>query len=359
MTHEKTKKVKKVTPKKEVPPTPDMLDILHCDPASGVDPYGFTRSDDFDSATYELFMSQYLSVLARRASRWEELLQNKQLTRDRTLKRYIRKGIPNEHRPRVWMFTSGADACMKKEPTLYQELINTKLDPETMDCISKDIPRTFPENIYFADQKEDPNCRLLPLTNVLVALAHRHPDIGYCQGLNFIAGLLLLIVKDEHKVFWLMDALLQNMLPDYYTRTMMGIKTDQEVLAELIKLKVPEVDKLFEREQITWPLISSKWFICMYADVLPVETTLRVWDCVFNEGSKVIFRVAVTMVKMNKSMLLACRNFPEIINVCKGLPQQSLAVHAHTFIESIFSEPGSFSQDLITKLRATCRQRVQ
>jgi hypothetical protein len=31
--------------------------------------------------------------------------------------------------------------------------------------------------------------------------------------MNFIAALMLLIVKDEERVFWLMDTLLNNILP--------------------------------------------------------------------------------------------------------------------------------------------------
>lgn len=33
------------------------------------------------------------------------------------------------------------------------------------------------------------------------------------QGMNFVAGYLLLITKDEEKSFWLMDALLGRILP--------------------------------------------------------------------------------------------------------------------------------------------------
>lgn len=33
------------------------------------------------------------------------------------------------------------------------------------------------------------------------------------KGMNFIAGYLLIITKDEEKSFWLMDALLGRILP--------------------------------------------------------------------------------------------------------------------------------------------------
>ena len=46
-----------------------------------------------------------------------------------------------------------------------------------------------------------------------------------------------------------------------------------------------------------------------FSDVLPVETTLRVWDSLFYEGSKVLLRVAVALVAMNSAEILAARDF--------------------------------------------------
>ena len=46
--------------------------ICICSP---VDEYGFHRPDDFDYKSYEDFMSNYLRVLARRASRWDRFMK--------------------------------------------------------------------------------------------------------------------------------------------------------------------------------------------------------------------------------------------------------------------------------------------
>lgn len=40
-------------------------------------------------------------------------------------------------------------------------------------------------------------------------------------------------------------------------------------------------------------VISTKWLICVFAEVLPTETVLRIWDCVFNEGYKVILNAQI------------------------------------------------------------------
>lgn len=47
-------------------------------------------------------MSKYLKILATRAKKWAVLLKSgKSISRGQILKRYIRKGIPNEHRSEV------------------------------------------------------------------------------------------------------------------------------------------------------------------------------------------------------------------------------------------------------------------
>lgn len=42
--------------------------------SSEIDAYGFKHGEDFDYDSYEEFMSRYLSILARRASKWNKLL---------------------------------------------------------------------------------------------------------------------------------------------------------------------------------------------------------------------------------------------------------------------------------------------
>lgn len=58
---------------------------------------------------------------------------------------------------------------------------------------------------------------------------------------------------------------------DYYTPAMLGLKTDQEVLGELIKVKAPAVGQLMAQYPGIWTLVVSRWFICLYIDVLPIE----------------------------------------------------------------------------------------
>lgn len=65
-------------------------------------------------------------------------------------------------------------------------------------------------------------------------------------------------------------------VPDYFTPAMLGLKMDQEVLGELVKVKVPRVWQTMMDNNVTWTLVVSRWFICLYIDVLPVEVSVSV-----------------------------------------------------------------------------------
>uniref|UniRef100_A0A8C8ZUU9 Growth hormone-regulated TBC protein 1 n=1 Tax=Prolemur simus TaxID=1328070 RepID=A0A8C8ZUU9_PROSS len=316
-----------------------------------VDPYGFERPGNFDYAAYEAFFSAYLVILTRRAIKWSKLLQGRRVPPARTvLKRYVRKGVPLEHRAHVWMALSGAQARMDRNPGYYQRLLQGEGEPGLRDAISTDLNRTFPDNVRF--QKAAEPCLQQALYNVLVAYGRHNRAVGYCQGMNFIAGYLILITGDEEESFWLLDALVGRILPDYYGPGMLGLRTDQEVLGELVRTKLPAVGALLDRHGVPWALLVSRWFVCLFVDVLPVETVLRIWDCLFNEGSKIIFRVALTLIKQHQALILEASSVPDICDKFKQVTKGSFAMECHTFMQKIFSEPGSLSSAAVARLRA-------
>lgn len=322
-----------------------------------VDPYGFERSSDFDYESYEELMSEYLTVLTRRSIKWSKLLKGKQrVERNLKIKRYVRKGVPNEHRTLVWMTASGAQEKMERNSGYYHSLLQTQHDPKLVETINTDLHRTFPDNVHF--RKSSDPCLQRALYHVLLAYGHHNPAVGYCQGMNFIAGYLLIITKDEEKSFWLMEILLGKILPDYYTPAMLGLKMDQEVLGELVRMKVPAVWKLLQDHGVMWTLLVSRWFICLFIDVLPVETVLRIWDCLFYEGSKILFRVALTLIRHHQAEILRAQNLPDVCDRFKRITKGPDVQDCHTFMQKIFLEPGSLSMATVSKLRGICRARI-
>ncbi|KAL7865930.1 hypothetical protein SRHO_G00111770 [Serrasalmus rhombeus] len=333
-------------------------EILHGNDCQRVDQYGFEQPDDLNHEIYEEMMSEYLTLLSRRSVKWSRLLkENTKVEKNLKVKRYVRKGVPNEYRALIWMAASGAQQHLQMNHGYYHSLLRGRHDHHLEQTIRTDLHRTFPDNIHFRDSSQ--LCLQTALFNVLLAYGHHNKDIGYCQGMNFIAGYLLIITKDEEKSFWLMDALLGRILPDYYTTAMLGLKTDQEVLGELVKVKVPGVWQAMTRHNVMWTLVVSRWFLCLYIDILPMETVLRIWDCLFYEGSKILFRVALTLIRHHQNLIQQAQNLPDICERFKQITRGEFVEDCHAFIQNIFTEPGSLSMATISKLRETCRDRIQ
>ena len=81
---------------------------------------------------------------------------------------------------------------------------------------------------------KDPNSLEQPLFNVLLAFAQVNTEVGYCQGLNYVAGLLLLVTKNEDTSFWLLKTLIEDILPDYYSSGLTGLLLDFKVLEKIM-----------------------------------------------------------------------------------------------------------------------------
>lgn len=104
----------------------------------------------------------------------------------------------------------------------YKNLVGNRsqLNQKVSISIEKDIHRTFPEHSYF---DSDTGIGISSLRNVLQCFAMHNTDIGYCQSLNFLSGMMLLFMNEED-AFWLLVTIVEKLLPkDYYTKSMIGI----------------------------------------------------------------------------------------------------------------------------------------
>lgn len=68
---------------------------------------------------------------------------------------------------------------------------------------------------------------------------------------------------------------------------MTGLIIDIEVLRELLNKRAPQINQSLDQFGLPLAVITTKWLICLFAEVLPIETVLRIWDCIFLEGYKV------------------------------------------------------------------------
>jgi hypothetical protein len=243
------------------------------------------------------------------------------LTNAITLKRLIRKGIPPVLRPKVWFSLSGAAKKKSTVPESYYsdltKAVEGMVTPATRQ-IDHDLPRTFPGHPWL-DTPEGHAA----LRRVLVGYSFRDSDVGYCQGLNYVAALLLLVMKTEEDAFWMLAVLLENVLVrDCYTTNLSGCHVEQRVFKDLLAQKCSRIATHLEDMGFDVSLVATEWFLCLFSKSLPSETTLRVWDVLFYEGAKVLFHAALAIFKMKENELLMTHQVGDVINILQKTSHQ-------------------------------------
>lgn len=183
--------------------------------------FGFVHDQKFPSPQDDKkTLEKKLEVLVQREKKWIKMLSkwDSKSTREKLPKR-IYKGIPDKVRNVVWSKLLNLSVVMadRNNQDKYQGMLRLARQHGTeARQIDSDVNRQFRENIFF---RERYNLKQQQLFNVLVAYSMYNSEVGYCQGMSTLAGMLLMYLGEE-ETFWALNILL----------------TDQKVSFTFIKL---------------------------------------------------------------------------------------------------------------------------
>ncbi|KAI5301054.1 hypothetical protein KEM56_002016 [Ascosphaera pollenicola] len=193
-------------------------------------------------------------------------------------RRLVLGGIPVSYRAKIWSECSGASEL--RVPGLYDELVKGEdgadADEAVVAQIETDIHRTLTDNVFF---RKGPGVQ--KLHEVLLAYSRRNPKIGYCQGMNLIAGSLLLTMPTAEDAFWVLVSLIENILPPhYYDQGLLASRADQSVLRQYVSEILPSLSSHLDLLGIELEALTFQWFLSVFTDCLSAEALYRVWDVV-------------------------------------------------------------------------------
>ncbi|CAI2355722.1 unnamed protein product [Caenorhabditis sp. 36 PRJEB53466] len=181
--------------------------------------------------------------------------------------------------------------------------------------INLDLLRTMPNNVHFMSANSKGVTQLL---QVLHAFCLHNPQIGYCQGMNFLAATALLFVGPED-AFWFLIAITERYFDKtYFDSNLTGAQADQEVLKGLLEVQHPKIMKHLQNLDIDVASFTLNWFIALFFDAVPFNTLLRIWDCFLLEGPKVLFRFAIVLIGKHEDEIISRTDAIGIMRVSKA-----------------------------------------
>lgn len=249
---------------------------------------------------------------AARELKWMEMLNQLQVyttSKKDQLKKRVRKGIPSSLRGAVWPLIVGIADRRKGKEGYYKSLLEKKPAPKDEIQIRKDLPRLFQDHIRF--KSPEPGSRTVlcsgqaALYRVLTAYAVHDPEVGYVQGMDSMAGNALLYL-DEESTFWFLECLLNKPaynLRSLYTESMPLAMKYMTVHTRLVEKFLPRIHQALQNKCVSSLSYAFRWYTLRFSHFCP-EFAFRVLDSYLFEGDKVLYRVALALLKVNAQLIL-------------------------------------------------------
>ncbi|KAL7796519.1 rab-GTPase-TBC domain-containing protein [Trichoderma ceciliae] len=275
------------------------------------------------------------------AARLPTLLSNK-----------IRKGIPPPLRGVVWQSMSSArDHSLEEQ---YERLNGESSPYEGL--IGKDLGRSFPGVDMFRDPDGDGQ-RMLG--RVLKTFSLYDTKIGYCQGLAFLVGPLLMHMPDKQAFCVLVRLMERYDLRSCFLPDLSGLHVRIYQFRELLRANLPLLWSHLEDLQVETAYV-SQWFLSFFATTCPLPMLFRIYDVVFAEGaSETLMRVALSLMRRNEARLLSCTELEDVMQLLlsRGLWD---CYHYNTdeFVQDFASLTGTVTREKLAQLEQGYRESL-
>ncbi|XP_053995038.1 uncharacterized protein LOC128885183 isoform X2 [Hylaeus volcanicus] len=253
----------------------------------------------------------------------------------------LQGGIPPKFRKELWLTLAerhleqrGVD-WKQAEKVCFNEWSNPD-DEELGIQIVKDLHRTGCSLFCGAAGRDNQAV----LRRVLLGFARWNKSVGYCQGLNVLAALVLQVMdRAESAAVKVMIYLIEGVLPEgYFADNLRGLSVDMAVFRDLLRSKLPKLSKHLKalqndaKDKATGssyepPLtnvFTMQWFLTLFCHCLPQDAVLRVWDLIFLEGDEILLRTALTIWEGLSDRIMTVTSADEFYSIMGVLSREML-----------------------------------
>uniref|UniRef100_A0A7N8WPZ9 TBC1 domain family, member 4 n=1 Tax=Mastacembelus armatus TaxID=205130 RepID=A0A7N8WPZ9_9TELE len=229
------------------------------------------------------------------------------------------EGVPKSRRGEIWLLLSHQHRLHHRLPqrqhapdTPYHDLL--KQLTAQQHSILVDLGRTFPSHQYFSAQL---GAGQLSLYNLLKAYSLLDTEVGYCQGISFVAGVLLLHMSED-QAFDMLKFLMYDLgIRRQYRPDMISLQIQMYQLSRLLHDYHRELYNHFEEHEICPSLYAAPWFLTLFASQFPLGFVSRIFDFIFVQGTEVIFKVALCLLSNHEKEIVECDSFESIVDYLK------------------------------------------
>jgi len=223
------------------------------------------------------------------------------------------KSISNDRRWTAWK--SALNIHRYFIPGKYSLL---KLGKKSCQDINNDVSRTFTNFPY--NKKA--------LENILATYATYNESVGYCQGMNYLAGILLIVSdSNEEETFWAFVSLMERKIStdkvnlgglcQLYQNNFPLVKVIQRLFEQILKMNNPLLDQHLNKVGLSIELWLQKWISSLFLYSFPMDYSVKFWDALMINGISFLLPLSLVIVRRLAKKLMEVRTIEKCYEILK------------------------------------------
>ncbi|KAM3136679.1 hypothetical protein pb186bvf_011315 [Paramecium bursaria] len=167
---------------------------------------------------------------------------------------------------------------------------------EYEEIITMDVQRSF--HLHF---DKIPSSKLQSL---LRTYAYYNKEIGYCQGMNYIAGYLYINFQDEEVAYEIFNSVMRNSFEYYFKQDFEMMKQVFYTHNRILSIFMPQLYHHFKQQKIDPSYYITSWFMTVYSQVYQFhyESALLniIWDMFMLQSWKGFYKCTLFLLDFFK-----------------------------------------------------------
>jgi len=167
--------------------------------------------------------------------------------------------------------------------------------------ILQDISRTFPTEPNFSIN----SINYKKLYNILTAYSNFNKNIGYAQGLNFLAARSIILFKNEEKIFLFLDGLINRFNLDYF------LSINNQRLPKQIKYFSQILNKYcnnfinyLKSKLINHDFFTTSWLLTLFSNSMDKKKIYICWCFMIIFGWKFFYSFIIQLILFYEKRLM-------------------------------------------------------
>ena len=163
---------------------------------------------------------------------------------------------------------------------------------------------------------------LTKLKNILMCYAIRNTSIGYCQGMNFIVGRILLIMDNEEQTFWIFIQIVEKILPIIFYSDLAGIIIETTIIDTFISFYLSNFYNHLAQNSFKLSLNNfiHRWMVSLFTQGFSPEMAYTFLDFFFLDGEICLFKCSLFLMTIIEEYLIKCNDFEYMFNIFNEAP---------------------------------------